>query len=120
MAVKSYLRALKKELNKQDIKFEQNKTIAGIKVPISFPASKVLVMIDECSDGCGCPEHYQQPENEDSPWGPGPTHCTARIERENHRLGEVGWKVLRFWEHDVDRSPESVAEQIFMELGMSR
>lgn len=51
-----------------------------------------------------------------SPFGPDPTRCSAHIEQENHRLADAGWKVMRFWEHDVDRSPDEVARRIYDEL----
>jgi hypothetical protein len=51
-----------------------------------------------------------------SPFGPDPTRCSAHIEQENHRLADAGWKVMRFWEHEVDRSPDEVARRIYDQL----
>ncbi|MFH0816291.1 MAG: DUF559 domain-containing protein [Methanobacteriota archaeon] len=123
MVENPFLRILKDELAEREVYFEEDRTYIGLRVPISFPAQKLAIFVDPCADGCGCPEHYEgmreRPEdspNVAEPFGPEPTRCSAHIEQENHRLADAGWKVMRFWEHDVDRSPDEVARQIYDEL----
>jgi len=123
MSTNPYLRMLKDELKSEGVEFSEGEHVAGIKVPIAFIEQKLAVFVDPCKDGCGCPEHYEglkeakdpSPDVE-SPFGPDPTQCQARAERDRHRLMDAGWKVLRFWEHDVDRDPDGVARDIFDEL----
>jgi DNA mismatch endonuclease (patch repair protein) len=122
MGENPFLRALKDELAEREVLFAEDLTFVGLSVPISFPAQKLAVFVDPCADGCGCPEHYlgmietDKDEPYNAPFGPEPTRCSARIEQENHRLADAGWKVMRFWEHDVDRSPDEVARKIYDEL----
>ena len=123
MSTNPYLRALKDELKGENVEFREGRRVVGVKVPIAFEAQKLAVFVDPCTNGCGCPEHYEglkpvkdaSPDVE-SPFGPDPTQCQARMERENHRLIDAGWKVLRFWEHDVDRNVDEVAEHVFEAL----
>jgi DNA mismatch endonuclease (patch repair protein) len=123
MAKDKYLHLLEEELDAQGLKYEVKWLVVGIKVPIAFTEQQLAVFVDPCADGCGCPEHYlgiQEPREASpdvpSPFGPDPTRCQARIVREDHRLRDAGWRVLRFWEHDVDRDAEGVAEKVYAEL----
>jgi DNA mismatch endonuclease (patch repair protein) len=36
----------------------------------------------------------------------------ARDRANNRALGKLGWKVLRFWETEIRRSPERIAEKV--------
>ena len=117
-----FLEELKEELKKGGLAFTEDEVVAGMRVHIAFPKEQLAVFVSLCSEGCGCPEHYmalQPPEEEapsDTPWGKTPTQCQARLERETHRLEDAKWKVLRFWEHDVDRDIDAVVDEIRLEL----
>jgi len=114
MPLAKFLGLLESELEKNNIRHSRETKILGIDVPIALPEVKLAIFIDPCNDGCGCPEHYTASEGD--PTMPDITQCMASMERENHRLGEAGWSVIRFWEHDVDRSPEAVVGEIIAEL----
>jgi len=129
MTANPFLRILADELDRQGVKYEQDWLVVGVKVPIAFAEQRLAVFVDPCADGCGCPEHYlgmietdkDEPYNPpfgggrdgNHPFGPDPTKCSAHLEQQTHRLADAGWKVLRFWEHDVDRSPDEVARKIY-------
>ncbi len=116
MPLAKFLAMLDAELEKNGIKHSLNVVVLGIDIPIALPEVKLAIFIDPCNDGCGCLEHYTAPEKDASAWPPDPTQCMARMERENHRIREAGWSVIRFWEHDVDRSPEAVVGEIIAGL----
>ncbi|MEW5937980.1 MAG: hypothetical protein AB1665_09240 [Candidatus Thermoplasmatota archaeon] len=112
MAQGLYLRGLKDELKRRGMKFESGIVVGGVEVPIAFPEQRLAVFVDPCAEGCGCQEHQEASKGAEEPWGTDPTKCQIRIESENHRLAEAGWTVVRFWEHDVDRSRTAAAERI--------
>jgi DNA mismatch endonuclease (patch repair protein) len=108
------LEILKRELEANGVGFDLTVEVMGVPVPLAIPELRMAVFIDDCRNGCGCPEHYRRPEANE-PW-PSITQCMARMEAENHKLAEAGWTILRFWEHDVDRSVEGVVERILQEM----
>jgi DNA mismatch endonuclease (patch repair protein) len=60
-------------------------------------------------DGCfwhGCKKHFKAPQTNVSFW-------KRKIEKNikhdkivNRNLKKFGWKVLRFWEHEINKSPQ--------------
>jgi DNA mismatch endonuclease (patch repair protein) len=71
-------------------------------------------------DGCfwhGCPRHSTSPKNNMDFW-------KQKLERNRERDAEnttwleaEGWRVLRFWEHEIEASPTACAHRIAMMLG---
>lgn len=60
-------------------------------------------------DGCfwhGCPEHYTAPKANAGYWASKVEQNRARDTETSARLTELGWTVMRFWEHE---DPGSVA-----------
>jgi len=44
----------------------------------------------------------------------------ARDRRRNAELARAGWKVLRVWESDIERDPETVARKVASEVSRRR
>lgn len=78
------------------------------KADIVFTRAKVAVMIDGCF-WHRCPEHYVPPKSNVDYWEAKTLGNAARDRDTDDRLRELGWTVLRFWEHE---DPEVVAHQI--------
>lgn len=78
---------------------------------IVFTKQKVAVFIDGCF-WHGCPEHYIAPRANSEFWADKVAGNEARDRDTDHRLFELGWTVLRFWEHEdarvVARQVESI------------
>lgn len=66
---------------------------------IVFTRAKVAVFIDGCF-WHGCPIHYQAPSANGNYWYAKATQNAARDADTTARLSELGWTVLRFWEHE--------------------
>jgi DNA mismatch endonuclease (patch repair protein) len=78
---------------------------------ISNRSKKATVFIDGCF-WHGCNRCCKQPLSNTSYWK---RKIGINIERRRKvvsRLGTDGWKILEFWEHDVDENPYAVAEKI--------
>lgn len=66
---------------------------------VVFPRQKVAIFVDGCFWHC-CPDHYVAPKSNTKYWA---DKATANIERDrdtDSRLRDLGWTVLRFWEHE--------------------
>lgn len=81
------------------------------KIDIAFPSKKLAIFVDEC---CwhSCPIHppfpiYYLPE------------LKKNIENDkvtNERLANDGWKVMRFWQHDIEADISKVVRSIEEQL----
>ena len=79
---------------------------------IVFTRQRVAVFIDGCF-WHGCPLHYIQPKTNAHYWWPKIETNIARDLENTRRLGDAGWTVIRFWEHeDPDEVADSIAELI--------
>jgi DNA mismatch endonuclease (patch repair protein) len=80
------------------------------KIDIAFPSKKVAVFVDGCF-WHGCPQHSHIPKSNQKYWIPKLERNKERATLKNQRLKKQGWKVLRFWEHEID-NVESIVEEI--------
>lgn len=81
-----------------------------------FRPVKVAVFIDGCY-WHGCPDHYVPPRTNPGYWSDKVARNIARDRDTDRRLGEAGWTVLRFWEHEPS---ESCAARIATEVEKRR
>lgn len=75
---------------------------------IVFTRRRVAVFVDGCF-WHGCPMHGVTPKSNVDYWGPKLQRNQERDRTTNTRLREMGWLVLRFWEHE---DPDEVADTI--------
>jgi DNA mismatch endonuclease (patch repair protein) len=73
-----------------------------------FRKARVAVFVDGCF-WHGCPEHGRVPKDEGGYWAAKLGRNAERDRRNDEILGEAGWAVLRFWEHE---DPEAVAAAV--------
>jgi DNA mismatch endonuclease (patch repair protein) len=64
-----------------------------------FPREKVAVFVDGCF-WHGCPEHGRVPSDKNGYWAAKLGRNMERDQRNNKALGDAGWLVLRYWEHE--------------------
>jgi DNA mismatch endonuclease, patch repair protein len=95
-------RALRAELHRRGLRFRlHRRLIDGTRrsVDIVFPAPKIAVFVDGCF-WHGCPTHGTWPKNNAEWWR---TKIDANIQRDRNTdscLKELGWTVIRVWEHE--------------------
>ena len=105
-------------LRKQGLYFARNVSVLTGKPDIIFRRKKVAVFVD--SDFWhGNPKKLIQPQTNYSYW-------LQKIERNKQRDKEVnkllklqGWKVLRFWEHQIKNNQQKVVNKIQKSLAFS-
>lgn len=89
------------------------------KPDLVFPGARLAVFVDGCQ-WHSCPEHFVRPKSNQRFWDLKFAKNRGRDEKVNELLAAQGWKILRFWEHQVERTPEAVAEEISKRLNANR
>jgi DNA mismatch endonuclease (patch repair protein) len=93
--------ALRSAIHRAGLRFRVDYQIPGTRrrADIAFPTQRIAVFIDGCF-WHGCPEHLTWPKNNAEWW-------RAKIQANRDRdfdtdrtLRQLGWTVMRFWEHD--------------------
>jgi DNA mismatch endonuclease (patch repair protein) len=70
------------------------------KIDIAFPSRKLAIFVDGCF-WHGCSIHSHLPKSHKEYWHPKLKMNMERDKAKNKRLEVSGWKVLRFWEHEL-------------------
>jgi DNA mismatch endonuclease (patch repair protein) len=77
----------------------------------SVPKQKVTVFVDGCF-WHGCPKCYTRPKTNRAFWDKKRTDNMARDKRVNRQLRRQGWKVIRIWQHFLQKSPQTCIKRI--------
>jgi DNA mismatch endonuclease (patch repair protein) len=70
------------------------------KIDLAFPSKKLAILVDGCF-WHSCPIHSHIPQSNVGYWLPKLKKNLERDKAKNERLANNGWKVMRFWEHDI-------------------
>ena len=70
-----------------------------------FRARKLTVFVDGCF-WHGCPRHFSQPRNNAAFWRKKIAANRTRDRLVTRTLRQLGWKVVRVWEHELSRKNE--------------
>jgi len=85
------------------------------KPDIVFTKYKLVIF----TDGCfwhKCPKCFKQPETHKAFWESKIDRNVERDIKVNNALKSKGWRVLRFWEHDIMKNPEKCLKKIVTSL----
>lgn len=102
---------LRRALWKKGLRYRTRTRIEGAKPDIAFLLKRVLVFVDGCF-WHGCPRHYTKPVENAAFWSAKIEKNRARDVRNNQSLEALGWKVLRFWECEVEKELDHVVNRI--------
>jgi len=69
---------------------------------VVFPSKKLAIFVDGCF-WHKCPKHFRCPKSKIDYWKPKIERNALRDKKISKALRKDGWKVLRFWEHDVNK-----------------
>lgn len=86
------------------------RTPAG-RADVAFPAAMVAVEVDGCF-WHGCPLHYVKPRTGAAFWAAKLRTNVRRDALQVRVLEDAGWRICRFWEHEVAGDVMSVARQV--------
>ena len=96
--------ALRRCLWNEGIRFRLRPKLPG-KTDIVFPSMRVVIFVDGCF-WHKCPKHFRGPKSKIDYWEPKIARNVTRDKKISRALRKNGWKVLRFWEHDVNKDLE--------------
>jgi DNA mismatch endonuclease (patch repair protein) len=82
-----------------------------------FRCHRLAVFVDGCF-WHGCPKHGRTPGSNRAYWLPKLRRNRQRDRQTTRVLRTAGWRVLRFWAHDLTR-PSAVAARITSELSIA-
>jgi DNA mismatch endonuclease (patch repair protein) len=91
-------------------RYRLNRRMPG-RPDLAFVASRVVVFVDGCF-WHGCPTHYIRPKGNAAFWKRKLTANRNRDVAVTKELSLLGWRVLRFWEHEVVDDVTRVAGKI--------
>jgi DNA mismatch endonuclease (patch repair protein) len=93
------------------LRFRKNdKRIVG-KPDIVFPRSKLVVFLDSCF-WHGCPLHLRRPKSNQDYWQKKVARNMLRDTQVTFACTELGWTVLRIWEHELKENFDSCIKLI--------
>jgi DNA (cytosine-5)-methyltransferase 1 len=107
-------RALRAEIDGLELTYRADEAVPGTRnrADLLFEESGVAVMVDGCF-WHGCPKHGTSAKANAEWWEDKLAGNRRRDAAADHRLHELGWLVLRFWEHDDPKvAAESVAAAV--------
>ena len=76
-----------------------------------FPKQKIAVFVDGCF-WHGCPKCYKKPKTNKKFWKEKIEGNIKRDKKNRAKLRREGWKVLRIWEHDINKNFKISIEKI--------
>lgn len=82
---------------------------------MAFVRARVAIFVDGCFWHC-CPLHCSMPSSSPEYWSKKLRRNQARDRETNERLRELGWHVVRVWEHEVKWNAEDQASTILEQV----
>lgn len=77
-----------------------------------FPKQRIALFVDGCFwHGCHLPKHSNLPKNNQEFWAKKLQQNKDRDKFVTCELRNLGWKVIRFWEHEL-KFPQKVAAKL--------
>ncbi|QRY48232.1 very short patch repair endonuclease [Mycolicibacterium boenickei] len=102
---------LRRLLHARGLRYRVDAVLPGLprrRADILFPRQKVAVFVDGCF-WHGCPDHKTSPKSNAAWWAKKLARNIERDRETDTYLTDLGWKVLRIWEHD---DPECAADLV--------
>jgi DNA mismatch endonuclease, patch repair protein len=97
-------RTIRSSLYSQGLRFRvdylvQLPDVRAVRVDVAFPRPKLAIMVDGCF-WHACPTHGRVPSTNPQYWPDKIARNRRRDEVVNEQLAQLGWSVVRIWEHE--------------------
>lgn len=102
--------ALRKSLWNRGLRYRLKNKLPG-KPDIVFPGAKLAIFVDGCFWHL-CPRHGKIPGTNSDFWKTKLNANVVRDKRNNLELEQLGWHVIRIWEHEIRLDAEEVAQRV--------
>ena len=102
---------LRRLLHARGLRYRVDAPVPGLprrRADLTFAASRVAVFVDGCF-WHGCPEHKTAPRKNADWWAAKLARNVERDRETDAHLAELGWCVVRIWEHE---DPECAADRV--------
>jgi DNA mismatch endonuclease (patch repair protein) len=102
--------ALRRVLFSRGYRYRVDRRVEGVRTrpDILFMGRKLAIFVDGCF-WHGCPLHATFPKHNAGWWGEKLKKNSERDAASTRSLEQLGWSVLRFWEHE---NPSEAADRI--------
>ena len=110
--------AIRRELHRRGLRYRVNLSISELgrtRPDIAFTRQRVAVFVDGCF-WHRCPDHATFPQTNADWWSEKLERNVARDAETIRRLADLGWTVIRIWEHE---SPIEAVGRIARALDLS-
>lgn len=101
---------LRSSLHRRGLRYSLKRKLPG-SPDVVFVRARVAVFVDGCF-WHGCPEHCRRPSSNRAYWVKKIDRNMARDERVTGELKDLGWRVVRIWEHEVTASAARCAARV--------
>ncbi len=108
--------AFRKELSKLKLRYRTNVSRLPSSPDIVFTRDKLAVFLDSCF-WHGCRWHGSTPSSNKRFWIQKIEANKKRDKRVRLKYRQMGWKVLRFWEHTLKKNTTKAVDKIALFLG---
>lgn len=107
--------AVRRALYASGLRYRVHQRVHGARPDIVFGRRKIAVFIDGCFWHM-CPVHFRLPSTNAAYWKKKVNSNVERDSRQDRELKALGWTVLRFWEHEVDKDVNGIVARIALEV----
>nr|WP_163185613.1 very short patch repair endonuclease [Cellulosimicrobium sp. SL-1] len=114
--------ALRRELHARGMRYRVAYPVPGQRrrtIDVAFTRAKVAVFVDGCF-WHGCPEHGMMPRSNGDWWKTKLAANQARDRDTDRLLRELGWTVVRVWEHEPPLVASDRVEAVASERSSKR
>lgn len=101
---------LRKALWALGLRYRIKSTLPG-RPDIVFPSARLVIFVDGCF-WHGCPEHFKSPRTNTEFWETKIRRTQQRDRIAEYALNQLGWRVMRIWEHDVRKCADAFVQEI--------
>jgi DNA mismatch endonuclease (patch repair protein) len=112
-------RHLRSALHSRGLRFRVHRRDLPGCPDIVFPRSRIAIFVDGCF-WHGCPLHGAKPKTNEDFWNRKLLRNRERDREVLALLRSEGWKVLRYWEHEIERNMGRVVRAVVKAVSQTK